>query len=46
VLDLTVIFLVLGRVGAGRTFERLYVLPAVALQFGFLMMYLRGEWTF
>ena len=46
ILDLTVVFLFLARIGAGQTFERLYILPAAALQFGFLLMYLRGEWTF
>jgi hypothetical protein len=46
ILDLTVIFLLLARIGAGQGFERLYVFPAMALQFGFLLMYLRGDWTF
>jgi hypothetical protein len=45
-LDVAVIFFLLGRFGSSRTFERLYLLPAVALQCGYLFMYLRAVWTF
>jgi Gpi18-like mannosyltransferase len=46
VLDAAVLFAVLARIGTSRTVERLYVLPAFALQCGFLLMYLRGFWVF
>lgn len=47
VLDLAVVFAVLAQVGGrGRNAERLFVLPALALQCGFLFLYLDGQWTF
>lgn len=45
-LDAAVLFVVLVRMAVSRTAERLYVLPALALQCGFLLMYLRGLWVF
>jgi hypothetical protein len=46
VLDAAVLFVVLGRAGGSRTFERLYLLAALAVQYGLLFAYLRGDWTF
>ncbi len=47
VLDLAVVFAVLAQVGGrGRMAERLFVLPALAVQCSFLFLYLSGRWTF
>jgi Gpi18-like mannosyltransferase len=46
VLDLAVIFMILGKIGERRSFDRLYPLVAIALQVMFLLLYLRGAWTF
>jgi hypothetical protein len=45
-LDCAVLFVVLGRALMRRSVERLYLLVALAMQFGFTLMYLRGDWTF
>src|SRR4030095_15645471 len=45
-LDVAVLFVILARVGQNVWVERSYVFVALALQFGYLLMYLRGAWTF
>jgi hypothetical protein len=45
-LDGAILFVVLGRALSRLAYERLYVLVAISLQFGFTLMYLRGDWTF
>lgn len=45
-LDAAVVFLVLGRALSRLVVERAYLLVALGLQFGFTLMYLRGDWTF
>lgn len=46
VLDAAVLFAVPARIAISRNAERSYVLVALALQCGFLLMYLRGLWVF
>jgi hypothetical protein len=43
---MAVLFVILARVGREVWVERSYVFVALALQFGYLLMYLRGAWTF
>ena len=45
-LDVAVLFVILARAGRHPAAERSYVVIALALQFGYLLMYLRGAWTF
>ena len=45
-LDVAVIFVVLGRALQRWWAERSYVIIALTLQVGLLIMYLRGDWTF
>jgi hypothetical protein len=45
VLELVPIFLLLGRLGASRHFERLYLLPAVGLQAVFVLTFLNNVWV-
>ena len=44
VLELVPIFLLLGRLGANRSVERLYLLPAIGLQVVFLLTFLNNVW--
>jgi hypothetical protein len=45
-LDVGVLFMLAARAGRHPAVERSYVVVALALQFGYLLMYLRGLWTF
>lgn len=45
-LDAAVLFVILARAGRQPYLERAYVIVALSLQFGYLLMYLRGLWTF
>ncbi len=44
-LELIPVFLLLGRLGANRHFERLYLLPAIGLQVVFLLTFLNNVWV-
>lgn len=43
-LELVPAFILLGRLGASRLFERLYLLPAIGLQSVFLLTFLNNVW--
>jgi Gpi18-like mannosyltransferase len=45
-IDVMPVFLVLGRMGASRWFDRLLPIPLVALQCTLLVMFLNNEWAF
>jgi hypothetical protein len=45
-LDIAVLFVVPARLLGRQSVERATIVVALALQFGYLLMYLRGAWTF
>jgi hypothetical protein len=44
VLECLPAFMILGRMGASRVFDRLYVMPAIALQVCFLLIFMHYDW--
>lgn len=45
VLDVLPAFMLLGRIGEHRTFDRLYPMPAIALQAMFLLTHMHYDWV-
>lgn len=45
VLDVIPAFMVLGRMGESRVFDRMYPMPAIALQVMFLLIFMHYDWV-